>query len=104
MSEQIESLRTHLAIVKQLPADKIEEEFYNLMLKAKDALGENSYAMATFYYEYGHFIISKLEKNMDIFNAEAVPNNVNEEADDDQDDIPEVYEDSETPPQFQQSK
>lgn len=50
------------------------------MVKAKDNLGETSYHMAIFYYEYGSFIISKLEKNMDIFNAAVVPNNVNEEA------------------------
>lgn len=39
---------------------------------------------------------------MDIFNAEAVPNNVNEEAEEDLDHIPEVYDDSESQPQFQQ--
>ncbi len=38
--------------------------------------------------------MSKLEKNMDIFNAEAVPNNINQEAEEDNlDHIPEVYDD-----------
>lgn len=66
------------------------------MLKAKDALGETAYPMAIFYYEYGNFIISKLEKNLDIFNTGAVPNNVNEEAEEDLDHIPEVYDDSDS--------
>ena len=35
----MDNLRTHLAIVKQSPQHKIEEEFYHLMLKAKDKLG-----------------------------------------------------------------
>ena len=66
------------------------------MLKAKDALGETAYPMGTFYYEYGSFIISKMYKNLDIFNAGAVPNNVNEEAEEDLDHIPEVYDDSDS--------
>ncbi len=38
------------------------------MVKAKDVLGESSYHMAQFYFEYGHFILQKQEANMDIFN------------------------------------
>lgn len=39
MQQKVEELRAHLAVVKQSPPDKIDEDFYNLMLKAKDALG-----------------------------------------------------------------
>ena len=52
------------------------------MLKAKDTLGESSYHMAQFYYEYGHYILQKMENNMDIFNDGAIPNNVQAEEDD----------------------
>lgn len=37
--EQIDELNTHLALVKKSPADKIEEDFYSFMVKAKDTLG-----------------------------------------------------------------
>jgi hypothetical protein len=47
------------------------------MCRAKDELGETSYPMAYFYYEYANFIIDKLEKNLDIFNAQAVDQQVN---------------------------
>jgi hypothetical protein len=47
------------------------------MCRAKDELGETSYSMAYFYYEYAHFIIDRLEKNLDIFNAQAVDQQVN---------------------------
>jgi hypothetical protein len=33
--------------------------------------------MAYFYYEYANFIIEKLEKNLDIFNNQAVDQQVN---------------------------
>ena len=47
------------------------------MCRAKDELGETSYTMAYFYYEYANFIIEKLEKNLDIFNPQAVDQQVN---------------------------
>ena len=47
------------------------------MCRAKDELCETSYPMASFYYEYANFIIDKLEKNLDIFNAQAVDQQVN---------------------------
>jgi hypothetical protein len=64
------------------------------MVRAKDTLGETNYQMAYFYYEYGNFIIAKLEKNIDIFNADAVPNNVHQEAEEELDQIAEAYDDS----------
>ena len=39
IKEQLETLNSHLAIVKKSPADKIDDDFYNFMLKAKDTLG-----------------------------------------------------------------
>lgn len=90
MSEKVETLKTLLGVIKQASADKVEEQFYNLMCRAKDELGETSYPMAYFYYEYAHFIIEKLEKNFDIFNAQAVDQQVNHQ-DEALDNIPEVY-------------
>jgi hypothetical protein len=29
--------------------------------------------MAKFYYEYGSFLVNKVQNSMDIFNADAVP-------------------------------
>jgi hypothetical protein len=62
------------------------------MLRAKETFGETGYLMAQFYYEYAHFILERIEKNLDIFNNAAVP-----EADEveELDNIPEDYEDSE---------
>ena len=68
MAEQIETLKAHLAVVKKSPADKVEEDFYQFMLMAKDTLGETSYQMAQFYYEYGNFLLQKIEANLDLFN------------------------------------
>lgn len=89
-----------LGVVKQAPADKADEEFYNLMVKAKESLGEMGFHMAQFYYEYANFILTRIEKNMDIFNAAAVPNA--EQQEDPLEGIPEDYEDSESEPQQQQ--
>lgn len=79
MEQKVEALRAHMAVVKQSPQDKIDEDFYNFMLKAKDELGESVFPMAQFYYEYGHYILQKIEANMDIFNEQAIPNNAQDE-------------------------
>jgi hypothetical protein len=50
MTEQVETLKAHLAVVKKAPTDKIDEDFYKFMVKAKDTLGETSYQMAQFYF------------------------------------------------------
>ena len=43
------------------------------MEKAKKAYGEENIYMAEFYFEYAKFIIDKLEKNIDLFNAAQLP-------------------------------
>jgi hypothetical protein len=45
----LEGLKAHLAVVKQSPADKKDEDFYSLMLKAKETLGKDNYHMTPFY-------------------------------------------------------
>ncbi len=35
--------------------------------------------MAQFYYEYAHYILTKIESNLDIFNDQAIPDNVHQE-------------------------
>ena len=91
MTEQLETLKAHLAVGKKSPADKIEEDFYQFMIKAKDTLGETSYPMAQFYFQYGHFILQKQEANLDLFNEAAVPKNVHEEQEEEFDNIPEDF-------------
>lgn len=39
MEQKVENLKTHLAVVKQSPSDKVDEDYYTFMLKAKDELG-----------------------------------------------------------------
>ena len=39
-------LKALLEVAKLAPADKADEEFFNLMVKAKDTLGEQAYPMA----------------------------------------------------------
>jgi hypothetical protein len=97
MEQAAEDLKTHLAIVKQSPSDKIDEDFYNFMIKAKDQLGENSYSMAQFYFEYANFILEKVENNLQIFNEEALPNNPHHSEDDLVEDIPEEFDESDDP-------
>jgi len=43
------------------------------MEKAKVSFGELSLEMGEFYFEYAKFLLEKLEKNIDIFNAGALP-------------------------------
>lgn len=79
--QQIANLKTHVALVKQMNPEQADEEFYKLMIKAKEVLGDIDHRMAYFYYEYANYILGKIEKNIDIFNAAAVPNQ--EEANED---------------------
>jgi len=74
----LDGLKALLSLAKQAPPEKADEEFYEVMVKAKDAFGEMGYQMAQFYYEYGHFMLERIEKNMDIFNSGAVPAEVEE--------------------------
>ena len=92
--EQIEELNTHLALVKKSPADKIEEDFYSFMVKAKETLGDFNYHMAKYCYEYADFFVQKFEKNTDIFNEQALPKNVAEADAHLIDDIPDQFDDS----------
>ena len=98
MAEQLESLRAHLLVVKQSPPDKIEEDYYAFMLKAKDSLGETGYPMAQFYCEYGNFILQKLETTSDLFGEQAIPKNVHEEQQEELENIPEDFSDDDSVP------
>lgn len=79
--QQIANLKTHVTLIKQMNPEQADEEFYQLMIKAKELLGDIDHRMAHFYYQYANYILGKIEKNIDIFNAAAVPNQ--EEAEDD---------------------
>ena len=50
------------------------------MNKAKETLGERARRMAPFYYQYGLYMLSKIEKNADIIGgpAQKVINQPNE--------------------------
>lgn len=50
-----------------------ENEYFVLLEKAQKILGDVSPHIAIFYYRYGCFLLSKIEKNMDLFNPDAVP-------------------------------
>lgn len=56
-----------------MSGDKAEEEFYNLMEKAKTTFGELHLYMAELYFEYAKFILEKMEKNIDLFNTKELP-------------------------------
>ena len=43
------------------------------MIDAKDKLDPLGLDMAGFYFEYGDFILKRMEKNVDLFNAENMP-------------------------------
>ena len=43
-------LQAELNLAKLAPPDKADEEFYKLMVKAKEGLGEESFEMSQFYY------------------------------------------------------
>ena len=55
--------------------EKMQEEEYCLLLeKAQNLLGDLSPHIAVYYYNYAVFLLNKIEKCMDIFNPEVVPN------------------------------
>ena len=62
-AESLESFRSNLSLIKLMKGDKAEEEFYNLMEKAKSQFGDLHLYMGEFYYEYAKFLIEKMEKN-----------------------------------------
>lgn len=62
-----------------MTGDKAEEQFYQLMEKTKNTFGDMSLHMGEFYFQYAKFLIQKMEKNIDIFNAGALPVGNNEE-------------------------
>lgn len=43
------------------------------MEKAKAAFGDLNLHMGEFYFEYAKFLLEKMEKNIDIFNAGSLP-------------------------------
>ena len=49
-SEQIETFKSNLNLIKLMSGDKAEEEFYNLMEKAKITFGELHLFMAELYF------------------------------------------------------
>ena len=53
--------------------------------------------MAKYNYEYADFFLQKFEKNIDIFNDQALPQNVVEDANHLIDDIPDQFDDSSEP-------
>lgn len=71
--ENLELLKSHLSLIRSMTGDKAEEEFYQLMEKAKTSFGELGLLMGEFYFEYAKFLLDKMEKNIDIFNANSLP-------------------------------
>lgn len=43
------------------------------MEKAKNSFGQLGLLMGEFYFEYAKFLLEKMEKNIDIFNAGSLP-------------------------------
>ena len=43
------------------------------MVEAREKMDPLNIEMATFYFEYGDFILKKMEKNVDLFNEEKLP-------------------------------
>ena len=62
-AEHLETFRSNLNLIKLMTGDKAEEEFYNLMEKAKKTFGDLHLYMGEFYFEYAKFLIEKMEKN-----------------------------------------
>jgi hypothetical protein len=60
-------------MIKSLKDSEAEVEYCNLLEKAKFILGDLSPYMAKFYYEYGAFLLNKVQNSMDFFNDNAVP-------------------------------
>lgn len=56
-----------------MTGDKAEEEFYQMMEKAKSTFGDLSLHMGQLYFEYAKFLLEKMEKNIDVFNAGKLP-------------------------------
>lgn len=53
--------------------------------------------MAKYNYEYADFFLQKFEKNIDIFNDQALPKNVADDANNLINDIPDQFDDSSEP-------
>lgn len=71
--ENLQLLKSHLSLIKSMTGDKAEQEFYQLMEKAKLNFGQLGLLMGEFYFEYAKFLLEKMEKNIDIFNAGSLP-------------------------------
>ena len=54
----------------------MDQQFNEVMVKAKEAFGEAGYQMAQFYYEHANFIIGRSEKNMEDFYIGTAPADV----------------------------
>lgn len=72
-AEKLESLKSHLVMVKSMNPADADDEFYALLEKAKNMFGDVHPYMAKFYCEYASFILTKMENSMNILNAGAVP-------------------------------
>jgi hypothetical protein len=46
-------------MAKSLNGPEADDEYYNLLEKGKEVLGEMSPYMGYFYFEYGSFVLSK---------------------------------------------
>lgn len=59
-AEQLEELKSNLNLIKSMTGEKAEEEFYDLMEKAKKAFGDLHLYMGEFYFEYAKFLLDKM--------------------------------------------
>ena len=65
--EAVQNLETHLNLIINLREQEKDEDFCSLMNKAKDVLGERHRKMARFYYQYGLYLLARIERNADVF-------------------------------------